>query len=183
MWREHLKRLLTPIIVTGDRYKIVVCVNCAINMSAGKMAAQVAHGAEKSVMVMNNNTLVGWRQRQYDRFMWLKSGHAKIVVAARDEAHLANIHADAREMGVPTCLVRDAGRTEILAGTVTVLTLGPYNETEINAVSGHLRPIKEWPHPTKKWKEKKLKRQIESRSEWEKKMAGAETRQSAKMKP
>lgn len=138
-------------------------------MSAGKMAAQVAHGAEKAVMVMKFNSLISWDQRLKDRFMWMKSGNAKIVVAGKDAEHLSLIQADAREMGVPSCLIRDAGRTELEPHTVTVLALGPTTATDINAVSGHLRPIKDWPHPQKKWKQKR--RMVFSRQDYEEKLA------------
>lgn len=166
MWRKYFRRATAPILQGKDRYKMVLCVNCDAGMSAGKMAAQVAHGAEKAVTVMKFNSFVTWNQRITDRFMWMQSGNAKIVVAAADAEHLRMIRADAREMGISASMIRDAGLTEIAPMTTTVLALGPHNQIEIDAVTGHLRPVKEWPHPQKKWRKQKI-RCVISREKYE----------------
>lgn len=37
------------------------------------------------------------------------------------------------------CLIRDAGRTQIAAGSATVLAIGPALVAEIDAITGHLK--------------------------------------------
>ena len=44
----------------------------------------------------------------------------------------------ARAAGLTTALVRDAGRTELAAGTVTCLGLGPASEAELDPLTGEL---------------------------------------------
>lgn len=41
--------------------------------------------------------------------------------------------------GLMTYLVVDAGRTQIAAGSKTVLAIGPAPKSQIDAVTGHLR--------------------------------------------
>lgn len=42
------------------------------------------------------------------------------------------------QMGLPTYIVHDAGRTQIAAGSQTVLAIGPGPKTTIDRVTGHL---------------------------------------------
>lgn len=50
-----------------------------------------------------------------------------------------NIEAKAAAAGVPTHRVADAGRTQIAAGSFTVLAVGPAPVSVINAMTGHLK--------------------------------------------
>ena len=45
----------------------------------------------------------------------------------------------AESLGIPNYIVVDAGRTQIAAGSETVLALGPGNVSEINQVTGSLK--------------------------------------------
>ena len=49
------------------------------------------------------------------------------------------MHQKVEELGLPNYLVIDAGRTQIAAGSATVLAIGPAGEEECNQVSGHLK--------------------------------------------
>lgn len=48
------------------------------------------------------------------------------------------IQAEAREEGIPCYLVTDAGRTQIAAGSQTVLALGPWGKSRLDKLTGHL---------------------------------------------
>jgi PTH2 family peptidyl-tRNA hydrolase len=50
----------------------------------------------------------------------------------------AQLAARAKAAGVPTYIVHDAGRTQIAAGSQTVLALGPAPKSAIDAITGHL---------------------------------------------
>ena len=69
---------------------------------------------------------------------WFDEGQRKVTVRVPDEAALYALQADARVAGLTTALVRDAGRTELAAGTVTCLGLGPAGETELDLLTGKL---------------------------------------------
>jgi peptidyl-tRNA hydrolase len=64
---------------------------------------------------------------------------AKIVLACDSAEALRALAAQAERDGLPTGLVRDAGRTVVSAGTATCLGLGPDDAARIDAVTGSLR--------------------------------------------
>lgn len=43
------------------------------------------------------------------------------------------------QAGLPCYLVRDQGRTQIPAGSQTVLAIGPAPKSKINEITGHLK--------------------------------------------
>ncbi len=47
--------------------------------------------------------------------------------------------AKAASLGLPTYIVHDAGRTQIPAGSQTVLAIGPAPKSQLDLVTGHLR--------------------------------------------
>ena len=98
--------------------KLVIAVRGDLKLSHGKLAAQVAHAAVSCAL----------RSQQHDRR----------TVRVPDEAALHALQADARAAGLTTALVRDAGRTELVAGTVTCLGLGPAGEAELDSLTGEL---------------------------------------------
>jgi len=95
--------------------KQVIVVNGALNLPAGKMAAQVAHAAVGAL-------LGAPRQNQID---WLNTGMPKVVVQCASQDALQALLLQAEAAGLPVMLVRDAGRTVVEAGTPTCLGIGP----------------------------------------------------------
>lgn len=108
--------------------KQVIVVNGALNLPAGKMAAQVAHAAVGAL-------LGAPRQNQMD---WLQNGMPKVVVQCASEDALLALLAQAEEAGLPAMLVRDAGRTVVEAGTPTCLGIGPDLPARIDPITGAL---------------------------------------------
>jgi peptidyl-tRNA hydrolase, PTH2 family len=100
-------------------YKMMLVVNQELNMGKGKIAAQCGHasvGCYKRSLKMCPNALKAWEH----------TGCAKIAVKCPTTSDLETIAALARSMDVPLYLVEDAGRTQIAAGSRTVLGLfGP----------------------------------------------------------
>jgi peptidyl-tRNA hydrolase, PTH2 family len=62
----------------------------------------------------------------------------KIVVYAADEDALMQLETAARQHHIPACLVHDAGRTVIPAGTITCLGLGPASADALDPLTGEL---------------------------------------------
>ena len=109
--------------------KLVIAVRGNLKLSRGKLAAQVAHAAVSCAL----------RAQKHDRRefrAWFDE--RKVTVRVPDEAALHVLQADARAAGLTTALVRDAGRTELAAGTVTCLGLGPAGEAELDPLTGEL---------------------------------------------
>jgi peptidyl-tRNA hydrolase, PTH2 family len=108
--------------------KQVIVVNGALDLPGGKMAAQVAHAALGAF-------LMAPRQNQAD---WLQQGMPKVVVQCASEEALSAVLAQAEAAGLPTMLVRDAGKTVVQAGTVTCVGIGPDLAERINPITGEL---------------------------------------------
>ncbi len=109
--------------------KQVIVVDESLQLPTGKLAAQVAHAA---VGAMLEATPVAQRE-------WLGEGMPKVVLRCDSPAALLNLEAAATEAGLPCCLVQDAGRTVIAAGTATCVGIGPAPSGAIDAITGHLK--------------------------------------------
>ena len=110
--------------------KLVLVVRTDLGMGRGKLAAQVAHAAVSAA-------LAGAGTPAHDA--WLAEGQPKVVLRADDEEHLALLVGSARAAGLPVEVVRDAGRTQVAAGTVTCAAVGPAPDDAVDAVTGELR--------------------------------------------
>ncbi|KYO26304.1 SRSF protein kinase 3-like [Alligator mississippiensis] len=69
---------------------------------------------------------------------WDECGAKKVVVQGTNAAHLMDLQALALSLELPTYLVRDAGRTQVPAGSCTVLAIMGEEET-VNKVTGTLQ--------------------------------------------
>ena len=105
--------------------KQVIVVNRSLALPKGKLAAQVAHAAVGAFVVAT----------QQAQLAWLQVGMPKIVVYAADADALMQLEQRAKEQQIPACLVHDAGRTVLAAGTITCLGLGPAPADTIDALT------------------------------------------------
>ena len=108
--------------------KQVIVVNRSLALPKGKLAAQAAHAAVGAFIAATERSQVAW----------LQVGMPKIVVYAADTDALIQLEARAREQQIPACLVHDAGRTVLPAGTITCLGLGPAPAERIDRLTGEL---------------------------------------------
>jgi PTH2 family peptidyl-tRNA hydrolase len=113
-----------------ERFKLVLLVRTDLGMNKGKQMAQCAHASlmayQKIIRSANKNpanpqTKV---QRQWLR-RWSNGHCAKIALKLNTEAEGRAVEKAAQEIGVPTVHVIDAGRTQIEAGSLTVIAVGP----------------------------------------------------------
>jgi PTH2 family peptidyl-tRNA hydrolase len=113
-------------------FKMILVVNMELKMGKGKIAAQCGHatmGAYKISRKYCRSALSGWE----------RYGTAKVVVKAEQEQELYDILQTAKALGVVAYIVEDAGRTQIAAGSRTVLALGPAPAVLIDQLTGHLK--------------------------------------------
>ncbi|ORY77676.1 peptidyl-tRNA hydrolase [Protomyces lactucae-debilis] len=102
-----------------------------LKMTKGKMAAQAGHA-----------TLACYKRAE--KIMpqtvrrWEKSGQAKIALRVESEEQLEVMQATAMSLGLVAEIIHDAGRTQIAAGSSTVLGIGPGPKSLIDQVSGSL---------------------------------------------
>ncbi len=102
-----------------------------LKLSAGKLAAQCGHAAVECALKARRNV-----PRQLER--WRDEGARKIVLRCEDIDSLRRLFGEAMDADLPCYMVKDAGHTEIPAGTVTVVGIGPGPRREIDALTGDL---------------------------------------------
>ncbi|CAO1427798.1 unnamed protein product [Diamesa tonsa] len=115
----------------GD-YKLVLVVRNDLKMGKGKIGAQCGHGAVGAVLkaMKSHPSLVRH---------WDNCGAAKIAVKVDSERDIEGIKKLAARRNLNYCLIRDAGRTQIAAGSATVLAIGPALVADIDEITGHLK--------------------------------------------
>lgn len=111
-------------------FKMLLCVNTSLGMTKGKIAAQCGHavlGAYKRGLKQNKSGIQWWET----------TGQAKIAVKVNEE-EMNDMEKIARDKGLASYVVHDAGRTQIAAGSRTVLAIGPAPVEEMKFTS-HLK--------------------------------------------
>ena len=110
------------------QYKQVILVREDLNMPKGKMCSQVAHAAVECIMASDKKKLEEWR----------KQGMKKIVLRVKDLDELRKFKGLAKDNGLVSKLVTDAGKTVFNEPTITCLGIGPDEENKIDAITGKL---------------------------------------------
>jgi PTH2 family peptidyl-tRNA hydrolase len=113
-------------------YKMILCVNQELGMGKGKIAAQCCHAAVGCYKKAKKNCPSGLSAWEY-------TGCAKIAVKCPTEEEMNEILMKAIQIGIPYYLVEDAGRTQIAAGSRTVLGLGPAPDRVFEGITSHLK--------------------------------------------
>ena len=113
-------------------FKLLLCVNMSLKMDKGKMAAQCGHATLGSYRIAAAYcpSAVRW---------WQRTGQAKIAVKIDNEKSMEDLKEQARAIGLVTYIVEDAGRTQIAAGSKTVLAIGPGPVHLIDTITKHLK--------------------------------------------
>lgn len=135
--------------------KQVICVRRDLNMSPGKMAAQVAHASMSFLtkdMVHSGHGANGWAleivyhkhylpmKEKYDAIMdWMQNSFTKIVVYLENEEELEEIRLRAEYHGLLNYTITDNGKTEFDGvPTKTCIAIGPDYNDRFKGVTDHL---------------------------------------------
>lgn len=113
-------------------YKLTVVVRDDLKLSKGKACAQVGHA------------VLGCFMRQGDTKLtkeWLKEGGKKVILKCKDQKELFAINDAAKKAGLITAVIEDAGHTEVKAGTITCVGIGPDKEEKIDRITKDLKPL------------------------------------------
>ncbi|KCV72013.1 hypothetical protein H696_01420 [Fonticula alba] len=116
-------------------HKMVLVIRMDLGMQKGKIAAQCSHATLSAYSRARDNP--AWRPllRRWMRY----SGQAKVTLKGDSEEHLLALRDHARSLDLPTAFIRDAGRTQIAAGSMTVLAIGPAPSSAIDLVTSSLK--------------------------------------------
>lgn len=136
------------------RSKQMIVMRRDLHMRKGKIAAQAGHACVEAVLMAlaeedrlkdvrrtDNGVVVDTQEGDISPLAeWFQYGVAKICVYVDSEAELLEIDRKAREMGVISALIMDAGLTEFHGiPTYTCLALEPVDTPLADAITGHLK--------------------------------------------
>ncbi|KAI8840558.1 peptidyl-tRNA hydrolase, partial [Chytridium lagenaria] len=110
----------------------ILCVRTDLEMGKGKVAAQCCHATLAAYNEMLQRDIKGVKR-------WEQFGQAKITLKCPNEDEMNALQKKALSMGLVAKVIRDAGRTQIAAGSKTVLAIGPAPKNKIDEVTGHLK--------------------------------------------
>lgn len=102
--------------------------------TTGKIAAQASHAA-----LHNYKSLISHPHLLPLLRCWESTGSAKIALQAKSEEELETLQAQAISLGLCAGIIHDAGRTQIAAGSATVLGIGPGPKSVVDQVTGALK--------------------------------------------
>ncbi|CAN8026955.1 unnamed protein product [Ixodes persulcatus] len=115
-------------------FKMVFVVNMELEMGMGKIAAQVGHAAVGLYRFLLQD------EPKYANMLllWEDYGETKIALRADTTERLLELEKEAKALNLPTYLVQDAGRTQVPAGSNTVLGIMGRLDV-VDKVTGGLR--------------------------------------------
>lgn len=111
---------------------MVLVVRNDLKMNKGKIAAQCGHA---TLACFKSSAR---RQPEVLR-VWEQHGQAKVALKCSDDDDITALLSEARAAGLVAQPIRDAGRTQVAAGTRTVMAIGPGPKTLIDRITGHLK--------------------------------------------
>ena len=109
-------------------YKQAILVRQDLNLPKGKLAVQVAHASVEASHRSDKETIKQWRAE----------GMKKVVLKVKDLRELHKYNQLAKDNGLVTAMITDAGLTTIPPGTTTCLAIGPDTEENIDRITGEL---------------------------------------------
>lgn len=112
--------------------KQIIVVNESLKLPRGKLAAQVAHAAVAALLQASEKA----------KRRWLADGMPKVVLKGESAEELKQLEEAAQRRGIPACLITDAGKTVVPAGTITCLGLGPALENELDELTRDLKLVR-----------------------------------------
>ena len=112
-------------------YKQVIIIRQDLKLPKGKAAAQAAHASVKAVMNSDKQKVQAWDEE----------GMAKIVLKTENEKSLLKLLQEAKDQGIKTAMITDAGKTVVAPGTKTCIAIGPDEEEKIDEITSSLKLI------------------------------------------
>ncbi|UNI16100.1 Aminoacyl-tRNA hydrolase [Purpureocillium takamizusanense] len=125
------------LVDNGEECKLVLVVRTDLGMTKGKIAAQCSHATLACFKALSRAAPDSPQRKVLAR--WEALGQAKIAVQVKSQDDMLELRRRARALGLPAEVIQDAGRTQIEAGSMTVLGVGPAPRSLVDQVTGHLK--------------------------------------------
>jgi peptidyl-tRNA hydrolase, PTH2 family len=110
-------------------YKQAILVRDDLKLPKGKMAAQCSHASVDAVFKADKDLVKKWRA----------VGMGKIVLKVKDENELYKYIQQAKDEGLATSIITDAGHTVVEPGTVTCGAIGPDTVENVDSIISKLK--------------------------------------------
>lgn len=133
---RNIRPLLSrPLNTLSIDNKLVLVVRNDLKMTKGKIAAQCSHASVECY-----KAAVEYKPQMAK--MWQMTGQKKVVLSiANGEKGLLELSNVAKSHKVLSCIISDAGATQVKTGTPTVVGIGPDRSDVIDKITGNLRLI------------------------------------------
>lgn len=108
----------------------------------GKLIAQGGHAFVGLILKISHPSrylLVTFLEPDSPEEVWINNEFTKVVLAVDSEEELLEIYEKAKEAGLNTVLITDAGHTEFSEPTNTCVGIGPAWSEDIDKITGHLK--------------------------------------------
>ncbi|MFH2021649.1 MAG: peptidyl-tRNA hydrolase Pth2 [archaeon] len=109
--------------------KQLILIRADLKLPKGKLAAQAAHASVEAVLRSDKDIVKEWRS----------DGMGKIVVKVDDKKELYKYLQLAKDAGLTTALITDAGKTVVAPGTETCMAIGPDEDEKIDEITRNLK--------------------------------------------
>ncbi|KAH9434487.1 hypothetical protein MCOR02_006488 [Pyricularia oryzae] len=121
-----------------EECKLVLVVRTDLGMTKGKIAAQCSHATLACYKVLSRAATKSDAAARLLR-RWERMGQAKIALQVKSQEELEELQGVAHSLGVTAEAIHDAGRTQIAAGSMTVLGVGPAPKSLVDQITGKLK--------------------------------------------
>lgn len=127
-----------PLNELPGEVRMTLIVRQDLKMGKGKAAAQCSHATLALYKKMSNPESNAYNPQMLRRWEY-GNGQAKITLQVPSQEDMDLLFATAMSLGVNAYIVHDAGRTQIAAGSATVLGLGPAPKSVMDQITSDLR--------------------------------------------
>ncbi|KAH8169017.1 peptidyl-tRNA hydrolase PTH2 domain-containing protein [Sarocladium implicatum] len=126
------------VVDTGEECKLILVVRTDLGMTKGKIAAQCSHATLACYKSLSRAASTSPQAANLLR-RWESLGQAKIALQVKSQDEILQLQKQARAQGITAEVIQDAGRTQIEAGSMTVLGVGPAPRSAVDKITGHLK--------------------------------------------
>ena len=110
-------------------YKQAILIRDDLKLPKGKACSQAAHAAVEATLKSDKEMIKKWRSQ----------GMKKIVLKVKDMKELLAFNQRAKDEGIITAVITDAGHTTVDPGTTTCMAIGPDSEEKIDLIVKELK--------------------------------------------
>ncbi|KAM5360430.1 hypothetical protein ACJZ2D_013757 [Fusarium nematophilum] len=128
---------MTKGIVSSRKASPHTADTLTLDTPPGKIAAQCSHATLACYKALSRAPADSPQRKLLNR--WERHGQAKIAVQVKSQEEMLELRRKARALGLTAEVIQDAGRTQIEAGSMTVLGVGPAPRSVVDQVTGGLK--------------------------------------------